>query len=127
MKNIINIMLAIIAITFTSSVAVAGDRAKAARDISPKATSSTYASTETTPNAETTPVELSKPEIAIDKAISAPKNTEINEVVTDPYGAEPIKPAVEEKKAEVQKKPAHKAKKKSKHRKKKRTHVRKNA
>lgn len=111
MKHLLSIILSIITFTIASSVAIASDMPSAATD-------TTKQSALSAPSEVTTPVELLKPEVAIDRAINTPKNKE--EQAVDEYGANSTvaNSTVVEKKDTEYKKPAYKTKKIVKHHKK---------
>ncbi len=105
MKQLFNILLALI---LTSSVAIAGDKPTPKRDLPPEPTKTTSATTVSTPNETTTPIELTKPEDAIDNAISAPLKSK-PEDAKDVSTSEPAS----NDQAATTKKPAYKSKKSS--------------
>jgi len=122
MKYLIKILLAFAAITFTSSIASAGDKPKPLNEVSPHATKLSESTIMSTQNDTTTPVELSNPAKAIDNAISAPQkdpttgnSIDIGQAAPEPAEAEN---AVNKATTEYNK-PVHKAKKHSSKRSKK--------
>lgn len=120
MKYVFNIALAIAAIAFTSSIALAADKPKPLSDIPPAPSKVGTPSIASTGNDTTTPIELSNPATAIDNAISSPQKNaaEAAGQVRDMEPAAAADPAIEQAQ-ETYKKPATKTKKAaSKHHKK---------
>ena len=104
----------VLAMVMVSSVAMAGDKSIAAKDLPVTPSKPTIAEIASTPNEVTRPVVLLKPEAAIDDAISAPPKN----VAMDRTGEYSTESAGSERKIITQKKPAHTIKKPSEYRKK---------
>lgn len=74
------IMFAILALTSISYLAIAGDRPKKLRDISPFPSRVSNPSIASTGNEVVTPIELPRPENVIDKAMSTPSKAVAEDV-----------------------------------------------
>lgn len=126
MKYRMKAIIAFLIIAFISPIAIAGDKYKPLREISPYATITTIPTITSTANETSDPIVL--PEDVIDKAIKTPqKNEEVQlqkiPTVQETQMAKEIDNIFSEKNVEVKKPMTHKAKERAKKRKKRQTKV----